>query len=44
MQRMELMIFRKRKEEPEGPQEAVLNWGIECYREALLPDEPKKEE
>ena len=38
------MIFRKVKEEPEGPQEVTLDWGIEGYREAMLADEPKKQE
>ena len=31
------MIFRKRKqEEPKGPQEVSLDWGIERHREATL--------
>ena len=38
------MIFKKRKEEPEGLQEATLGWGIERHREAVLPDEPTREE
>ena len=41
---MESMIFRKRKEEPEGSQEATLDWCIERHREALLTDEPAEEE
>lgn len=30
------MIFNRRKEEPKGPQEVVLDWGIERHREGRL--------